>query len=68
MARQQNEDECFSMVGEACDSYVAHPLADGRTQIRIIIPARFADLWLVKLSEWKGTLTEMQALEGNPEV
>lgn len=60
MADLANEDKRFSMVQEACDLYVAKPLADGGIEVRIIIPPRFADLWLVKLSELTGTLAEVR--------
>ena len=50
------------MVAEACDSYEARPLDDGRTEVRTVIPARFADLWLVKLNELRGTLAELRPL------
>ena len=62
MPDRLEESELFPMVGEACDSYEARPLADGRTEIRIVIPSRFADLWLVKLSELQGTLAEVRSL------
>lgn len=65
MSSQPAEGESFSMVREACDSYEARPLADGRTEIRIVIPARFADLWLVKLGELRGTLAEVRSLAGD---
>ena len=64
MADQPDEGELFSMVHEACDSYEVRPLADGRTEVRIVIPPRFADLWLAKLSELWGTLAEMRSLDG----
>jgi hypothetical protein len=44
-----DENEPFSMVQEAVDSYAATDLPDGRLEIRILIPRRFAALWLVKL-------------------
>ena len=65
MANGPDEQEPFSMVDEACDSYEARPLDDGRTEVRIVIPARFADLWLVKVSEMRGTLAEMRSLAGD---
>ena len=62
MADRPDKGESFSMVQEACDSYEARPLADGRTEVRIVIPPRFADLWLAKLSELRGTLAEVRSL------
>jgi len=63
MANQQRESEPFSMVQEACDSYEAFSLPDGRTEIRILVPPRFADLWLTKLSAMRGTLAELRDLK-----
>jgi len=57
-----DENEPFPMVGEAVDSYEARDLPDGRLEIRIVAPRRFASLWLVKLTELRGTLTEMREL------
>jgi hypothetical protein len=51
----------FSMVQEACDTYEVNPLPDGRTEIKIIVPPRFAELWLVKLSELRGTTDDAPA-------
>ena len=62
MINHQDERELFSMVQEACDSYDAVSLPDGRTEIRILIPPRFANLWLTKLSAMRGTLAELREL------
>jgi hypothetical protein len=51
-------DKTFSMVQEACTSYEASERPDGSLEIRIVVPKRFANLWLVKLSELRGTLEE----------
>jgi hypothetical protein len=51
------------MVQEACDSYEARRLADGRTEVRIIIPSRFEYLWLTKLSELQCTLAEIESVD-----
>ena len=51
-------NEPFSMIQEACDMYEVRPLADGRTEVRIVIPPRFVALWLLKLSELRGTHAE----------
>jgi hypothetical protein len=67
MAGAAEAGEPFSMVQEACDSYEARVLPDGRTEVRIVIPPRFADLWLVKLSDLRGTLAEVRALAESPE-
>ena len=64
MAVPADDSEPFSLVLEACDSYEARSLPDGRTEVRIVIPPRFADLWLAKLSELRGTLAEVQSLAG----
>ena len=68
MAEVRGEDEPFSMVQEACDSYEARPLTDGRTEVRIVIPPRFVDLWLVKLSELQGTIAEVRSLAGGTDT
>jgi hypothetical protein len=52
-------NEEFSMVQEAIDSYAARELPDGRLEIQIIVPRRFADLWLVKLSELRVTEADL---------
>ena len=62
MTDQLDDSESFSMVQEACDSYESRVLADARTEIRIVVPAQFADLWLVKLSELRATLAEVKSL------
>jgi hypothetical protein len=67
MPDHPDESEGFPMVGEACDSYETRLLPDGRTEIRIVIPKRFADLWLVKLSELRGTLAELRELTDGSE-
>jgi hypothetical protein len=65
MAGDNDEEIPFSMVQEAVDSYSVESLPDGRTAIQIVIPARFVNLWLVKLSELHGTRAEMLRLSGN---
>lgn len=40
-----------SMVQECVDSYIVDERDDGSIKITIDVPKRFADLWLVKLSE-----------------
>lgn len=52
--------DAFSLVQEGCDLYEVRQQPDGRTEIRIVVPPRFAELWLVKLSELRGTLSELQ--------
>lgn len=47
--------EEISMIQECASSYVASEHSDGSLTITIEIPARFAELWLVKLSELKAT-------------
>ena len=51
--------EEFSMVEECTSSYVASEHPDGSLTITIEIPARFAELWLVKISELKATIVEL---------
>jgi hypothetical protein len=49
-------------VQHACDSFGASLLPDALAELRIIISTQFADLWLVKLSELRGTLAEVLSL------
>jgi len=51
--------EEFSMVQECTSSYVASEHPDGSLTITIEIPARFAELWLVKLSELKAMADDL---------
>ncbi len=55
-------NEPFQMVLEAVDSYRASDLPDGRLEIRIVVPRRFASLWLVKLNDLVGTMAEVDDL------
>lgn len=41
----------INMVQECTDSYRVTELPDGRTRIDILVPARFASMWISKLSE-----------------
>lgn len=56
----------ISMVQECTSSYVASEHPDGSLTITIEIPARFAELWLVKLSELKATSDDL-AVDENDE-
>lgn len=55
--------ESFSMVQECTDSYKAEEQKDGKLKISILIPKRFGDLWLVKLSELRTTMEEIEEYE-----
>ena len=55
-------NEPFQMVIEAVDSYSTSDLPDGRLEIRIVAPRRFANLWLVKLHDLLGTVAELEDL------
>ena len=68
MTGQHGDDEPFSMLQEACDSFEASLLPDDRTKQRRILPPQFADLWLVKLSELRGTLAEVRLLAARAAV
>ena len=68
MTGQHGDDEPFSMLQEACDSFEASLLPDGRTELRIIIPPQFADLRMVKFSELRGTLSEVRSLAARAAV
>ena len=49
----------FSMVQEASDLYEIRTMPDGRTEIRIIVSQRFAELWMTKLSELRGSFEDV---------
>ena len=55
-------DEPFSMIEEACESYEAAEQPDGSLIIRIVADKRFANLWIVKLNSLTGTLAEAEEL------
>ena len=57
----------ISMVQECTSSYVASSHSDGSLTITIEVPARFADLWLVKLSDLRATADEVTFSEENNE-
>lgn len=54
-------DGGYSMVQECTDSYQAHRLADGTLEVTLRIPARFATLWLERLSDLRTTDDEIAA-------
>lgn len=45
----------YSMVQECVDHYSVQEAPDGSVEIRIRAPARFAQLWMVKLSELRAS-------------
>ncbi len=51
------------MVQECTDSYKAEEQKDGKLKVSILVPKRFSDLWLVKLSELKTTIEEIKEYE-----
>lgn len=52
-----------SMVQECVDSYDVKSHSDGKITITIEVPKRFADLWLVKLSELRASDVEISEYE-----
>lgn len=58
MTHHYDERE-VSMVQECVDSYDVKSHDDGKITITIEVPKRFADLWLVKLSELRTTDAEI---------
>lgn len=59
----------YSMIQECTASYSATERKDGGVAIRIEVPTRFADLWLVKLSELQTNDTEIAQYEkGEPHL
>jgi hypothetical protein len=52
-------DEIFSLVQECTNKYSVHDLNEKEVEIRIRIPKKFRDLWLIKLSDLRTTLKEV---------
>jgi len=62
----RNECHChISMVQECTDSYKFNKRPDGTAEVSIVIPARFADLWAVKLSSLRTSAREIEHYEGS---
>jgi len=53
----------YSMIQECTDSYRVTERPDGGAEIRIEVSKRFADLWLVKLSELQTNDAEIAEYE-----
>ena len=53
----------YSMVQECTDLYHVVELGDGRTRIDMVIPNRFRDLWLTKLSALRTSDEEIERYE-----
>jgi len=53
----------YSLVQECTDGYRVDRQPDGRVQIHIVVPARFAELWLLKLSELRTNEREIAEYE-----
>lgn len=51
--------ESYSLVVECCDTYSVSPLPDGGVRIEVVVPPRFAALWVAKLSELRATAGEI---------
>lgn len=49
----------YSLVQECTSSYAVQDRPDGGIEILIVVPARFAELWMVKLSELRATDEEI---------
>ncbi len=60
----QNEsiEEQFSLVQECTDEYYIED-QDGKIKINILLPKRFKNLWIHKLSELKTTMKEIEEYE-----
>ncbi len=48
------------MIHELIDLYDAEPQKDGRVRVSILIPIRFAALWLFKLAQLRATHEEIE--------
>lgn len=53
----------YSMVEECTDSYRVLDQADGRTRIEMVVPRRFRDLWISRLSDLQTTDEEIAEYE-----
>ncbi len=53
----------YSMVQECVDLYHFKDKDDGSAEVTIVIPKRFVDLWITKLSELRTTDQEIQEYE-----
>ncbi len=53
----------YSMVQECCDYYRVERRPDSGVRIEIIVPARFALLWMAKLSDLRATDAEIAEYE-----
>ena len=56
--------QTYSLTQECVDSYRVNEQPAGGVEITITVPKRFADLWLVKLSELRTTAEEIATYEG----
>ena len=55
----------YSMVQECVDSYRVDRDPEGGVQITIRAPKRFADLWVLKLSDLRATAEELGQKSGS---
>jgi hypothetical protein len=53
-------EESYIMNNELVDLYAAEPQKDGRVRVSILIPKRFAALWLFKLDQLRATQDEIK--------
>ena len=59
-------EEQYSMVQECADSYMVEDQPDGGAVITIKVPKRFKLLWMVRLTDLRTTMSEIDehAAEG----
>jgi hypothetical protein len=55
----------IKMVIECVDRYQVIERTDGGIEINILVPARFKNLWMVRLSEFTTTQAEIDLYERN---
>ena len=60
MRNSVRETETISMVRECVDKYQVTNQPAGGIDIRISVPKRFADLWLLKLSALRASRSEIE--------
>ena len=53
----------YQMVDECVDKFQVEELPDGRAQISILVPKRFADLWITKINSLETTDEEINEYE-----
>jgi hypothetical protein len=56
-------ETAIKMVVECVDRYHVSERSDGRTEINIVVPERFSNLWKVRLSELTTTKDQIDEFD-----